>query len=73
MTVYTYSQARQRFASLLNKAQEEGKVFIRRKDGALFSLKPEKENRSPLDVESVETGISTQEILEAIRESRRSQ
>jgi hypothetical protein len=71
MTVYTYSQARQRFSSLLNRARKEGKVLIRRRDGLLFSLTPEKISRSPLDVKSTNTKASTKDIIESIRESRR--
>lgn len=70
MTVFTYSEARQNFASLLNKAGEEGKVFIRRRDGSLFSVTPEKESKSPLDVKCIKSSATTKDILAAIRESR---
>lgn len=33
MKVYTYSEARQKFASVLDKAQKDGVVRIRRRDG----------------------------------------
>jgi len=35
----TYSEARQKLASLLDKAKKEGKVIIKRKDGVIFELK----------------------------------
>jgi len=41
MNVYTYSKARQNFASLLEQAVEEGEVRIKRKDGRIFVIKPE--------------------------------
>ena len=51
MKVYTYSEARQRFASVLDAAQRDGAVRIRRRDGRTFVLQPEASTRSPLDVE----------------------
>ena len=38
MRVYTYSEARQNLASLLDIAQRDGAVRIRRKDGQSFVL-----------------------------------
>jgi len=70
MTVFTYSQARQKFALLLRLASKEGAVLIKRKDGALFTLKQDKMKSSPLNVKSVKTGISTKEIIGFIKESR---
>jgi PAS domain-containing protein len=71
MVVYTYSEARQRLASLLEKAMEEGEVRIRRKDGRVFVIKPAPETGSPLDVEGIDLEITTAEIVEFIKESRR--
>lgn len=70
-TVYTYSDARQKFSALLDQALEEGQVKIKRKDGQVFVIRPEKKTDSPLAVEGVDLGISTQEIVEFIRESRK--
>ena len=70
MTVYTYSEARQKFASLLKKAGEEGKVLIRKRDGTLFSVTPEKKPKSPLDIKGIKTKATTEDILLAIHESR---
>ena len=71
MTVFTYSEARQNFASVLNRARREGCVEIRRKDGSLFALSPvRKPKRSPLSVRGVKTGVTTKDIVAAIRESR---
>ena len=71
MTVFTYSQARQNFAAVLDRAAKEGKVQIKRKDGSIFTLSREKPNTSPLEVKGVKTGVSTDEIIRIVRESRR--
>jgi len=70
MQVYTYSEARQKLAEVLEQAESSGKVVIRRKDGRTFALIPEKSLSSPMDVPSVKADISTQEIVEIIREGR---
>jgi len=70
MNTYTYSQARQNFAFLLNKAKKEGKVLIKRKDGSIFELKPLSENKSPLDVKGINIEINKEEILEILGEVR---
>jgi len=71
MRVYTYSEARQKLASLLEQAVQEGEVRIRRKDGGTFVIRPEKKGSSPLDVESIDLGITTGEIVQFVREGRR--
>ncbi len=70
MTVFTYSQARQNFAAVLDRARKEGKVLIKRKDGTVFALSPETPNASPLDVKGVKTNVTTEEIVHAVRQSR---
>ena len=72
MNVYTYSEARQNLASLLEQAAREGEVRIRRKDGRVFVVRVQPKEKSPLDVEGVDLGISTREILDFIDEGRRS-
>ena len=69
--VYTYSEARQNLASLLDRAVREGQVRVKRKDGQTFVIKPEQTAGSPLDVEGVDLDITTAEIVACIRESRR--
>ncbi len=71
MKEYTYSEARQRLAALLERARREGSVRIRRQDGTVFVLKPEPAKGSPLDVQPVELGLSMEQILAAVREGRR--
>jgi hypothetical protein len=70
MQVYTYSEARQKLAMILDQAENSGKVLIRRKDGRTFALVPEKVVSSPLDVPSIEAKVTTQEIVDIIREGR---
>ena len=70
MRIYTYSEARQNFASVLEMAQRDGAVRIRRKDGRSFLLRPESSETSPLDVEGVDLGVTGADIVEMIREAR---
>jgi len=69
--VYTYSDARQNLASLLDEAARDGEVKLRRKDGRVFVIKPEKKPGSPFDVPSVALPVTTDEIVQFVRESRR--
>jgi antitoxin Phd len=71
MKEYTFSEARQRLASLLDRAQKEGAVRIRKRDGRKFILQPEKQSKSPLNVPSLNLNIRRDEIVETIRSSRR--
>ncbi|MBM4306333.1 MAG: type II toxin-antitoxin system Phd/YefM family antitoxin [Deltaproteobacteria bacterium] len=70
MRVYTYSEARQKFSSVLNKAESMGKVIIRRKDGRTFALIPEQTRRSPLDVPPIQATVSTEELVGIVRKER---
>ena len=70
MKVYTYSQARQKLAQLLDEARIEGEVAIKKRDGQTFILKPVKEQGSPLDVRGVDLNLSLDELNGAVRESR---
>ena len=70
MQVYTYSEARQKLAKVLEQAESKGKALIRRKDGRTFALVPEKIASSPLDVPTIKANITTQEIVDIIREAR---
>ncbi len=71
MKVYTYSQARQSLASLLEQAQREGAVWIRRRDGQTFVLKPETPSGSPLDIKGVDLDLTAEEIVSFVHEGRR--
>jgi hypothetical protein len=70
MKVYTFSEARQNLASVLDQARKEGAVRIRRRDGQVFLLKPEISSRSPLDLPGVDVEITTDEIVAFVREGR---
>ena len=70
MKVYTYSEARQNLAKLLNEARSEGKVAIKKRDGQTFILRPVKEQGSPLDIEGVDLDLNLDDLNEAVRESR---
>lgn len=71
MNVYTYTEARQNLASLLDQAAREGEVRIKRKDGQVFVIKLLPKTKSPLEVEGIDLGITSQEIIEFIDEGRR--
>jgi len=71
MKAYTYSEAREKFAAVLEEAERYGAVEIRRRDGALFRITPAaKPGTSPLDVPGVAVSIPTTEWVEVIRAGR---
>jgi hypothetical protein len=70
MKEYTYSEARQNFASLLERARREGAVRIRKRDGQKFILRPDPGKSSPLDVPGLDLDIGRQEIVELVRSMR---
>ena len=69
MKVYTYSEARQRLSEVLDIARKE-KVIIKRRKGETFSIVYKKPTKSPFDVPGIGTKATTQDILDAIQESR---
>jgi prevent-host-death family protein len=69
MKVYTYSEARQRLADVLNIAKTE-EVVIKRRSGETFSIIFRKSTKSPFDIPGIKTKATTENILEAVRESR---
>ncbi len=69
MKVYSYSEARQKLAELLDQAQSE-EVLIKRKDGTVFSVKSKRERKSPFDVKGMRSKVSKKDIVDAVRESR---
>ena len=72
MNIYTYSEARRKLATLLDKAAEEGEVRIRRRDGQVFIIKPQTRRRSPLEVDGPDLKLTLPEILQSIQEGRKS-
>jgi len=71
---YTFSEARQNFAAVLEQARRDGAVRIQRRDGQSFVLTPEPQKASPLDIPGItpSTPISRKDILQSIHEGRRS-
>ena len=70
--IYTYSEARQNLATLLDLANTEGEVRVQRRDGQMFVLKPVKKTKSPLDVQGIELNLSVDEIIDFVHDGRRS-
>ncbi len=70
MQVYTYSEARQKLSAVLDRAESSGSVMIRRKDGRTFTLQPLKSKVSPLDVPSIRTNMSTDDLVGLVRDER---
>jgi hypothetical protein len=73
MIVYTFSEARQNLASVLEQAKREGAVQIKRRDGSTFTIMPVRSQVSPLDVGYVDMGLTRDEIVNAVREGRERQ
>ena len=71
MKTHLFTEARQKLASLLEQAATYGEVRIKRRDGQIFVIKPEKRKGSPLAVEGIKLGLSREEILQSIEEGRR--
>lgn len=74
MKSYTFSEARQHFAAVLEQARRDGAVRIQRRDGQSFVLMPESQKASPLDIPGITPGapVTREDILHSIQESRRS-
>ena len=68
MRAYSYTEVRQNLASVLDEANKKGVVQINRRDGQSFLLKPVPVIGSPLDIAGINVDISTQEIIDIIRE-----
>lgn len=70
MKVFTFSEARQKFASVLDSAQKDGVVRVKRRDGRVFSIQPVKDAASPLAIKGVRLKLRRKEIVAAVREGR---
>jgi hypothetical protein len=71
MAVYTYSKASQNLDLLLEEVIKEGEARIKSKDGQIFVIRPGQKADSPLDVEGISLGITTDEVIQFIHEGRR--
>jgi hypothetical protein len=66
----TYPETQENLSALLERVREEGEIRMRRTDGHVSVLKPEKPECSALDAAGIDLGISTKEIVEFVREER---
>ena len=71
MKSYSYSEARGNFATVLDEAERDGAVEIRRRDGTVFRILPlRKSKASPLDVKGVKLKLSAADLVAVVREGR---
>lgn len=70
MTVYTRSEAERQLTTVLDRARREGEVLIQGEDGRQYVVKPLPPGGSALDVAGVDLGLTADEIVDAVRESR---
>jgi hypothetical protein len=71
MTVRTRTRSKPNLDSLLKRAAKRGEARIKNKDGRIFIIRPERMTTSPLDVEGVDLGITSAEIVQLVHEGRR--
>ncbi len=71
MKEYSFTEARQHFAALLDEAKKEGVVCVKKRNGESFYIRPATTKKSPLDIEGVDLNISSSEIVDIIREGRK--
>ena len=71
MKTFTATQAREKFAAVLEQAARYGEVRIKRRDGQVFVIKPQKQTGSPLAVDGIQLNLSRDEILQSIEEGRK--
>ena len=70
MLVMTYSDARQNFASVLDKSESDGAVLVKRADGSLFRISPEQKGQSPFEGIKTLFNLQQNDIMQALRETR---
>jgi prevent-host-death family protein len=70
MKEYSFTQARQHFSSILDEAKRDGVICVKKRNGEAFYIRPATPKQSPLDVEGVDLGVTSSEIVDAIREGR---
>ena len=72
MKTYKSSEVQQNFSSILNLALTQ-EIIVREKNGRRFRIMPVKEpkNKSPFEVSGINTDISTNEMINFLKESRR--
>ena len=71
MKSYSYSEARGNFATVLDEAERDGAVEIRRRDGTVFRILPLRNSKaSPLNVKGVKLAASAADLVAIVREGR---
>lgn len=69
--IYTTSQIQKQLLTLLKKALSEGQIQFKSRDGQVFIIRPVRPaKKSPFDIRSIKLPIKTDDILQAVRESR---
>ena len=71
MKEYSFTEARQNFASILDEAQQKGVVCIRKRNGEAFYIKPAIMKESPLDIAGIDLQVARNDIVDSVRESRK--
>ena len=66
----TYSDARQNFASVLDKSESDGAVLVKRADGSLFRISPEQKEKSPFEGIKTLFDLQQKDIMQALKETR---
>jgi hypothetical protein len=71
MMVYTISEVKKQFSTLLKKALSEGQIKFKTNDRQVFVIRPEiSAKKSPFEVRGIKLPISKADILDTARESR---
>jgi hypothetical protein len=71
MRIYNYIDAQQNLAVVLNTALTQD-VIVKEQNGRKFMIVPVKENKdqSPFNVSGINTNITTDELVDVIKQSR---
>ena len=71
MRIYNYLEVQQDLSAVLNIALTQD-VVVRRQNGQQFKIVPVKEsiNQSPFEVSGINTDITTEELVEILKQSR---
>ncbi len=70
MRVFSFCEARRNLAGPLDAANQDGAALVHHQDGRAFVVRPEDSLKSVLDVEGVDLGVTTEEIVATVREGR---
>ena len=70
MKQFNFTEARSNFAFVLETAKKEGAICIAKRDGEVFYLTPASSKKSPLDVEGINLGLSSDDIVSYVNETR---